>query len=102
MFQLAFKVLVSVRAKLFFGFCAMAVLIGLLGGYAFISIQSAGHVVKDTFDRPLMAINYARSASQVFGQMELKLQQQVTRLQTYEGEGEATIELEAIEELWKR
>lgn len=99
MFQLAFKVLISVRAKLFFGFCAMAVLIGLLGGYAYFSIQSAGHVVKDTFDKPLMAINYARSASQVFGQMELELQHQLTRLQTSEQGAEINIEFDAMQDL---
>lgn len=51
----------------------MVVLLALLGGYAFHSISTTGAVVKNTFDRPLMAINYARSAGQTFTQMELDL-----------------------------
>lgn len=70
----AFKVLISVRAKLFFGFCAMAVIISLLGGYSYFAVTNAGSVVKDTFDRPLMAINYARSASQIFAGLESDVQ----------------------------
>jgi len=71
-----FKVLISVKAKLFFGFFAMVVIIALLGGYAFTSIGSAGNVVKNTYDRPLMAINFARSAGQVFSQLEIEALQQ--------------------------
>lgn len=48
----------------------MVVLLVLLGGYAFHSISTTGSAVKYTYDRPLMAINYARSAGQVFAQME--------------------------------
>jgi len=70
-----FKILISVRSKLFFGFCAMTMIIALLGGYAYISVSNAGKVVKETFDRPLMAINYARSASQIFGEIEMKVLQ---------------------------
>lgn len=69
----AFRVLISVRSKLFFSFLTMVVLLALLGGYAFHSISTTGAVVKNTFDRPLMAINYARSAGQTFTQMELDL-----------------------------
>ena len=73
MLHLAFKVLISVRSKLFFSFLAMSLLIALLGGYAVLSVQQAGRVVEDTFDRPLMAINFARSASQTFTEIELDL-----------------------------
>jgi len=66
-----FKVLISVKAKLFFGFFSMVMIIALLGGYAFNSMTNASNVVEETFDRPLMAINFARSASQVFGQLEI-------------------------------
>ena len=52
------------------------VIIALLGGYAFTSIGGAGTVVKDTYDRPLMAINFARSAGQVFSQLEIEALQQ--------------------------
>lgn len=73
MSKTAFKILISVRAKLLFGFLTMTVLLALLGGYAFHAISTTGAVVKYTFDRPLMAINYARSAGQIFTQMERDL-----------------------------
>ena len=63
----------SVASKIFGGFIAMAMLIATLGYYAFASIGSAGDVVEDTFDRPLMAINFARSASQKFSALEIKV-----------------------------
>ncbi|GLQ20714.1 ATP-binding protein [Algimonas porphyrae] len=67
------RLLVSVKQKLFAGFLAMTVLIASLGGYALLSINDAGQVVTDTFDRPLMAINFARSASQAFAALELEV-----------------------------
>lgn len=69
----AFRVLISVRSKLFFSFLTMTVLLALVGGYAFHAISTTGKVVENTFDRPLMAINFARSAGQTFTQMELDL-----------------------------
>jgi signal transduction histidine kinase len=66
------KFLSSVKAKLFGGFLAMAFLIAGLGAYAILSIGNAGHVVTDTFDRPLMAVNFARSASQTFAALEIE------------------------------
>ena len=74
-----FKVLISVKAKLFFGFLSMSVIISLLGGYAYLSLKNASHVVEDTFDRPLFAVNYARSAAQIFTQLELELLRQGER-----------------------
>lgn len=50
----------------------MAVLIAGVGGYALLSINNAGQVVTDTFDRPLMAVNFARSASQTFAALEIE------------------------------
>lgn len=87
-----FKVLISVRAKLFFGFTMMALLIMMLGGYSYFSVTNAGHVVKDTFDRPMMAINYARSASQVFARLEGDIQKQ--RHQSYMGGDARTEDIE--------
>lgn len=66
------KFFLSVKAKLFGGFLAMALLIAGLGAYAVLSIGNAGKVVTDTFDRPLMAVNFARSASQTFGALEIE------------------------------
>ena len=86
-----FKVLISVKAKLFFGFLSMAIIISLLGGYAFLLIGGAGTVVKETFDRPLMAINFARSAGQVFSELEIEVLQQISQ-----SEGANTFNAERI------
>lgn len=64
--------MISVKAKLFGGFLAMTLLIAGLGGYFLISIDNAGQVVTNTFDRPLMAVNFARSASQTFAALEIE------------------------------
>ena len=73
MLKNAFRVLISVRAKLFFVFLMMVAFLALLGGYAFHAISTTGAVVKYTYDRPLMAINYARAAGLTFSQMENEL-----------------------------
>ncbi|WP_371397743.1 ATP-binding protein [Fretibacter rubidus] len=92
-----FKVLISVKAKLFFGFLAMAMIILGLGGYAYVSTSNAGAVVEDTFDRPLMAINFARSAGQVFSQLEIDV---IEQLQT--GAEQQTIDPASITPLLSR
>ncbi|WP_026147997.1 sensor histidine kinase [Robiginitomaculum antarcticum] len=66
------RILISVKAKLFFGFLAMTLIITLLGAEAFFSLSSAGQSVKKTFDRPLMAVNFARSSSQVFSELQIE------------------------------
>jgi len=66
-------VLRSVTAKLFAGFLAMVLLIVGLGGFALSSLDEASEVVVDTFDRPLMAVNFARSASQKFAAIEIEI-----------------------------
>lgn len=65
-------ILRSVAAKLFAGFLAMVLLIVGLGSFALNSLNDAGDVVRDTFDRPLMAVNFARSASQKFSILEIE------------------------------
>jgi len=67
-----FRVLISVRAKLFFGFLTMTLIICLLGGYAYVALGTASKTVESTFDRPLMAVNFSRSASQVFSDLEIE------------------------------
>ncbi len=79
-----FRVLISVKAKLFFGFLSMVIIIALLGGFAYMSLGGAGAVVKDTFDRPLMAINFARSAGQVFSELEIEVLEQANQTETGE------------------
>ena len=53
----------------------MSVLTGALGGFGIYATSRAGHIVVDIYDRPLMAINFARSASATFEQMENDLLQ---------------------------
>jgi signal transduction histidine kinase/HAMP domain-containing protein len=65
-----FNALRTIRAQIFIGFVAMSILTGALGGFAIYATARAGHIVVDIYDRPLMAINFARSASSTFAQME--------------------------------
>jgi signal transduction histidine kinase/HAMP domain-containing protein len=60
----------SIGAKLFGAFVAMSLITGALGGYGAYVLSGAGGIVVDTYDRPLMAINFARSASLNFMQMD--------------------------------
>ena len=60
----------SIGTRLFAGFIAMSVITAALGLYGLHSLAGVGAIVADTYDRPLMAINYARSASFTFAQMD--------------------------------
>jgi two-component system cell cycle sensor histidine kinase PleC len=82
----SFNALRTIRAQIFIGFVAMSILTGALGGFAIYATSRAGHIVVDIYDRPLMAINFARSASSTFAQMENGLLQ--ARLGTTPAEGE--------------
>src|SRR5258708_6518608 len=64
------KIKGSISVKIFGAFVAMALMIGALGAYGIYVLSVAGNIVADTYDRPLMAINFARSASQIFTQMD--------------------------------
>jgi len=63
----------SISAKLLGAFLAMGTIIALQGIYGYLLLARSGAMVIDTFDRPLMAINYARAANFDFGQIERKL-----------------------------
>jgi len=65
-----FNALRTIRAQIFIGFVAMSILTGALGAFAIYATARAGHIVADIYDRPLMAINFARAASSTFAQME--------------------------------
>src|SRR3984885_10010217 len=67
---LKLNLLRTIRGQIFLGFVAMSVLTGALGGYGIYATSRAGRIVADIYDRPLMAINFARSASSTFAQME--------------------------------
>jgi signal transduction histidine kinase len=60
----------TIGATLFAAFIAMSVIIAVQGYYGFSVLNTAGAMVVDTFDRPLMAINYARAAHFDFAQIE--------------------------------
>ena len=63
----------SIGAKIFGAFAIMTLITAALGGYGFYVLARAGQIVVNTYDRPLMAINYARSAGLTFAQMEKQL-----------------------------
>jgi signal transduction histidine kinase/HAMP domain-containing protein len=65
----------SIRSQLMLGFAAMVALIAIVGGYGLAGLQSAGKIVVDTYDRPLMAINFTRAASFDFAEMRSLLLQ---------------------------
>ncbi|MGN6514599.1 MAG: ATP-binding protein [Rhizomicrobium sp.] len=60
----------SIGTKIFVAFVAMGVIVGALGAYGYWVLESAGEMVTNTYDGPLMAINYARAASVDFVQMQ--------------------------------
>jgi signal transduction histidine kinase/HAMP domain-containing protein len=60
----------SIGALLFGAFFAMSLIIAAQGYYGYSVLSSAGDMVVDTFDRPLMAVNYARAANFDFSQIE--------------------------------
>jgi len=66
----SFNPLRTIRGQIFLGFVAMSLLTGALGGFGIYATSRANRIVTDIYDRPLMAINFARSASATFAQME--------------------------------
>src|SRR5438105_3413107 len=68
----------SIRGVLFAAFATMGLITGALGGYGLHVLKASGKIVADTYDKPLMAINFAREASLNFAQMEnLELRRKV-------------------------
>ncbi len=63
----------SIRAAIFAAFVAMGLITGALGAYGFYVLFAAGQLVVQTYDGPLMAINFARSASLSFSRMDKEL-----------------------------
>jgi signal transduction histidine kinase len=60
----------SIRGRILVGFLTMSLIVGLVGGFGLWAVSQAGRIVTDIYARPLMAINFARSASLAFAQME--------------------------------
>src|SRR5258707_5725674 len=68
----------SIGAVLFAAFFAMSFIIAAQGFYGYRVLSTAGDMVIDTYDRPLMAVNYARAANLDFSQIERKLLQRAS------------------------
>jgi signal transduction histidine kinase/HAMP domain-containing protein len=68
-----FQIGKGISQKILMGFVAMALMMSALGGYGYYVLAAAGRIVADTYDRPLMTVNYGRSASQIFTEMEKEL-----------------------------
>ena len=60
----------SIGTKIFAAFLAMSVIIAGVGVYAHYVLSMSGDIVADTYDKPMMAINFARAASIDFLQMQ--------------------------------
>lgn len=59
----------SIRGKILLAFLGMSAITGALGVWGTIEIRQVGQLGIETYDRPLMAINYARAANTTFEQM---------------------------------
>jgi signal transduction histidine kinase/HAMP domain-containing protein len=60
----------TIGAKIFGAFVVMSLITGLVGLYGIYVLTAAGRLVVETYDGPLMATNYARSASLTFVEMD--------------------------------
>lgn len=69
---------VTIRGKILLAFLALAAITGLLGAYAVGSVVQSGRLVVQTYDRPLMAISYARLAQADFTGIRLALERRGT------------------------
>ncbi|MDR3536002.1 MAG: ATP-binding protein [Acetobacteraceae bacterium] len=74
LFRWAKGFFVTIRGKILLAFLALAAITGLLGAYAVRSVVESGRLVVQTYDRPLMAISYARLAQADFTAMRLALE----------------------------
>ena len=63
----------SIRGNILLAFLAMSALTVALGGYGLLTVSHSGRLVAETYDKPLMAINFARSAMYAFGLMDKHL-----------------------------
>ncbi len=79
----------TIRGKILLAFCALAAITGLLGMSAVQSVVESGRLVVQTYDKPLMAISYARLALAHFMAMELALKERQT---TADGEQRQAID----------
>ena len=60
----------TIGARIFGAFVIMSALIGVMGLAGYGVLSAAGRIAINTFDGPLMAINYARAAQYDFAEMK--------------------------------
>src|SRR3954469_25301764 len=60
----------TIGARIFGAFLTMSAIIGLMGLAGYAVLSAAGSIAINTFDGPLMAINYARAAQYDFAEMK--------------------------------
>ncbi len=60
----------SVLVKILFGFAAVVIMTAGLGAYAIYSVGGMGATAMDIYDKPLMAINFARASQTNFVQID--------------------------------
>jgi signal transduction histidine kinase len=64
----------TIRGKIMLAFTVLAALTAALGMYAVNSVVESGRLVVRTYDKPLMAISYARLAQADFNALELAIE----------------------------
>jgi signal transduction histidine kinase len=64
----------TIRGKIMLAFTVLAMITGALGLYAVNSVVESGRLVVRTYDKPLMAISYARLAQADFNALELAIE----------------------------
>ena len=55
-----------ILVKLLLGFLSVTVVTGMLGFQAYVGMTGIGQLAMETYDKPLMAINFARAAETGF------------------------------------
>jgi signal transduction histidine kinase len=64
----------TIRGKIMLAFAVLAMITGALGFYAVQGVVESGRLVVRTYDKPLMAISYARLAQADFNALELAIE----------------------------
>src|ERR1035438_10220826 len=64
----------TIRGKIMLAFTVLAMITGAMGLYAVNSVVESGRLVVRTYDKPLMAISYARLAQADFNALELAIE----------------------------
>lgn len=66
----------SIRSQIFSAFLLLSIVIAGLGAYGVFQIATAGGIVANLYDKPLMTINFARLAGFTFSEMNNELLRQ--------------------------